>query len=346
MSTAFWVKLSEAKSRKGNNMFFMGIDSSCYTSSIAIVDEQENLIYDGRRVLEVAQGGRGLRQSEAVFQHMNNLPVLCTEAMSRIEPHKLRAVGVSTSPRTQEGSYMPVFTAGHNLAKVISSCTAAPILDLSHQEGHILAGLWSIAKEMTGNYLVYHISGGTSELLLVNQNAPEIQIVGGTEDLNAGQYIDRVGVALGMKFPCGKELDNLCNQAGSPELRLPVSVKGSFLSFSGPESHVQRLISKESSLTSEFKASIAYAVFQNIAEALEKTILNTSAETGTKEVLMVGGVASNSVIREHLLESGRLRRAGVQVAISEPIYSSDNAVGAAIYAKRHYKHMGGFHEQF
>ncbi len=327
-------------------MFFMGIDSSCYTSSIAIVDEQENLIYDGRKILEVEQGGRGLRQSEAVFQHMNNLPLLCTEALSRVEPQKLAAIGVSTSPRTQEGSYMPVFTAGHNIAKVISSCTAAPILSLSHQEGHILAGAWSIGKIMTGSYLVYHISGGTSELLLADEKSAEIRIIGGTEDLNAGQYIDRIGVALGMKFPCGREMDNLCSRTDIPELPLPVSVKGSFLSFSGPESHVQRLISKENTLTTEFKAAVAYAVFQNIAVTLEKSILNACIETGLREVLMVGGVASNSVIRGHLEGSSKFRRAGIQAVISKPEYSSDNAVGAAVYAKRHYKHRGGFHEQF
>ena len=317
-------------------MFFIGIDSSCYTSSIAIVDEQENLIYDGRRILEVAQGGRGLRQSEAVFQHMNNLPALCTEAMRRIEPQSLAAVGVSTSPRTKEGSYMPVFTAGHNIAKVIASCTGVPILKLSHQQGHILAGLWSIRKEMKGSYLAYHISGGTSELLLAEEQSEEIRIVGGTEDLNAGQYIDRVGVALGMKFPCGKEMDNLCRLISVSDIQLPVSVKGSSLSFSGPESHVQRLISREGSLTEEFKAAVAYAVFKNIGEALEKTILNTCAETGIREVLMVGGVASNSIIREHLLQSSKCRRAELQIAISKPEYSSDNAVGAAIYAKRTY----------
>jgi N6-L-threonylcarbamoyladenine synthase len=317
-------------------MFFIGMDSSCYTSSIAIVDEQENLIYDGRRLLEVARGSRGLRQSEAVFQHMNNLPALCAEAMSRMEPQKLAAVGVSASPTTQEGSYMPVFTAGHNIARVIASCTGASILKLSHQQGHILAGAWSIGKQMKGSHLVYHISGGTSELLLAGEQSQEIRIVGGTEDLNAGQYIDRVGVALGMKFPCGKELDSLCRLCGIQDMPLPVSVKGSFLSFSGPESHVQRLIRSNSPLTEEFKAAVAYAVFKNIGVALERTILNACVETGVGEVLLVGGVASNSVIREHLLQSSKFTRSEIQIAISKPEYSSDNAVGAAIYAKRTY----------
>jgi N6-L-threonylcarbamoyladenine synthase len=326
-------------------MFFLGIDTSCYTSSVAIVDMDENIIYDGRILLEVAVKEKGLRQSDAVFQHMNNIPKLCSEAMKNIESSRLNSIGVSVTPRNIEGSYMPVFTAGLNFAKVMAACTNVPITECSHQQGHIIAGAWSIHKTFTDKHLVYHISGGTTELLKVVDINEAIDIVGGTQDLNAGQYIDRVGVALGMKFPCGKEMDKLCIEYDVNSIVLPLSVKDTTLSFSGPESHVQRLISKETCLDRNFKAQISKSVFLNIAQALEKTIIHACRLYNIKDVLIVGGVASNSIISHKLNESAKVKALGIDISISKPQYSSDNAVGAAIYAKRAYQNFGGKDER-
>ncbi|HYE09496.1 MAG TPA: O-sialoglycoprotein endopeptidase, partial [Patescibacteria group bacterium] len=303
------------------------------------------IIYDGRILLEVPAKEKGLRQSDAIFQHMNNLPKLCCGAMNLVESSAIKGIGVSLKPRNIEGSYMPVFTAGQNFAKVIAACIKAPIIGCSHQQGHIIAGAWSINKVFSDMHLVYHISGGTTEILKVVNIDQAIDIVGGTQDLNAGQYIDRVGVALGIRFPCGKEMDKLCNYNETSAIDLPISVKGTVLSFSGPESHVQRLISKETTLAETFKAEIAKSVFLNIANALEKTIINTSANYDIKDILMVGGVASNSMISHKLKDSTKLKAKGISVYISKPEYSSDNAVGAAIYAKRAYQNFGGHNEQ-
>lgn len=318
-------------------MYFIGIDTSCYTTSIAVVDSDEKLIFDGRKLLNVKTSERGLRQSEAVFQHMNNLPVLLKEAMTICDSEKISCIGVSTKPRSMEGSYMPVFTAGYNLAEVVSSCLKVPIIKCSHQQGHIISGAWSIDKIYSDSLLVYHISGGTTELLKYDILSEKVDIVGGTEDLNAGQYIDRIGVALGFKFPCGKEMDKLCYNTKSEAIKLPLAVKNTVMSFSGPESQVQRLILKNNVIDEEFKSQIAISVFLNIAKALEKTIENACVEYGIKDVLLVGGVASNSVIRKELLNNKKLSTLNINISISKPEYSSDNAVGAAIYAKRAYQ---------
>lgn len=327
-------------------MHFLGIDTSCYTSSIAVVDHDGKLIYDGRKLLEVKQGDRGLRQSDAFFQHCSNLPGLIAEAMEAIGNERLARIGVSSRPRDTEESYMPVFAAGLHAANIISSCTKAAVLECSHQLGHTLAGAWSINREYLNKYLVYHISGGTTELIKVDPKVGSFEIVGGTEDLNAGQYIDRIGVAMGMKFPCGQEMDKLCRQCEDMPMELPLSVKGGFLSFSGPESHVQRMLGQAHERGEAYKAKIALSVFTNIARALEKTMVNVCEASDIKDILMVGGVAANSIISSYLMSSGRIKAAGMHLQIAEPKYSSDNAVGAAVYAKRAYHNYGGLHEQF
>lgn len=341
----YWVKLSDVKESKMSNMYYLGIDTSCYTTSVAIVDSSEKVVYDGRIILSVDKGMRGLRQSEAVFQHIKNLKILCNEAMSKLELKKPCLISVSSSPRNVEGSYMPVFITGYNTASIMASCLRVPLYECSHQQGHAIAGAWSVGRELTGDYLVYHISGGTTELLKVQAENEAYKIIGGTEDLNAGQFIDRVGVAMGLGFPCGKEMDKLCSKYDIPAMDLPISVRGSYLSFSGPESYVQRILDKESLNKEDYKAKVAKSVFYSIGKAIEKTIVNACKEHNLNKVLLVGGVASNSIIRKLLSQSKRMGNDRIDLIISDSRYSSDNAVGAAIIGKRVYENNGGLNER-
>ncbi len=327
-------------------MYYLGIDTSCYTTSVAIVDSSEQVIYDGRKMLSVEQGMRGLRQSESVFLHIKNLEPLCNEATSKLKLKNPCCVAVSSSPRNVEGSYMPVFITGYNTASIMASCFRVPLYECSHQQGHIIAGAWSVGQKLTGDYLVYHISGGTTELLKVHASSETYKIVGGTEDLNAGQFIDRVGVAMGLGFPCGKEMDKLCNEYDDiSDIELPVSVKGSYLSLSGPESYVQRILDKERLDNEDYKANIAKSVFYSIGKAIEKTIINTCKKYNINKVLLVGGVASNSIIRSLLMQSKSIEKNGIDLIISDSRYSSDNAVGTAIFGKRIYESNGGLNER-
>jgi N6-L-threonylcarbamoyladenine synthase len=178
---------------------------------LAVVNESLELFYEGRIILDVPKGGRGLRQSEAFFQHINNINLLMEQCMKNIESDNIGSIAVSTRPRSAEHSYMPVFMAGFHMAKTISSLLKIPIFEVTHQDSHIEAGVWSSKYEFEPIFLAYHISGGTTELLRVHKaDTIEITKIGGSSDLNAGQFIDRIGVAMGMKFPCGQEMDKLC----------------------------------------------------------------------------------------------------------------------------------------
>lgn len=309
-------------------MKIIGIDTSCYTTSVCVVDENEKLLGDYRKVLNVKQGNRGLRQSEAVFQHMNNLPDLISELFSGIERKDISAVTVSSVPRRVEDSYMPVFMVSLNIGKILSLSLGVPLLKYSHQEGHIRAGIWSADGPKNEKFLAVHLSGGTTEILKVKRenNGFSIDIIGKTLDISAGQLVDRVGVALGLGFPCGKKLEELA-LAGTDNIKVPVWVKEENMSFSGSETFLQKYINDSKS------EDVAFAVQVCIAKTLEKVIVNAVKKYNLSEVLMVGGVSSNQYIKNYLL--GKLGE--YRLYFSDPAYSVDNSVGTALlgvdYAK-------------
>lgn len=309
-------------------MLFMGIDTSAYTSSVAVVNNNGEVIWDKRQLLKVQVGERGLAQSEALFQHIQILPDIIRLVPSDIWP-EIKAIGVSTAPRPVEGSYMPVFTAGTAIASVLASSLNIKLIATTHQEGHLAAGEYSTAGLASSEFLAVHISGGTTELLRVSKPEPgkySIVIMGQSTDLHAGQFIDRIGVRLGLAFPAGKELEKLALKAapGSASL-LPSSVKGYEMSFSGVESAAQRMIDSHKR-PADLARAVEGCVVRTIAKVLEKAV----EETGLREILIVGGVSSNNYIRTELT-----RKLNTQAVIrwAKPEWSTDNAIGTAILTK-------------
>ena len=196
-------------------MICVGFDTSNYTSSVAWFDGLSGA--NASRLLPVKAGELGLRQSEALFSHIKRLPELSDGLFAHLDPAQLAAVGVSTRPRAVEGSYMPCFLAGESQARVLASALHLPLYEFSHQQGHIAAVLWSAGRlDLLGSeFLAWHLSGGTTELLLVRSTAAgeiDCEKIGGTTDISAGQLIDRTGQLLGLDFPAGKALDALACQ--------------------------------------------------------------------------------------------------------------------------------------
>ncbi len=287
---------------------FLGIDTSCYTTSVAIVSEKGEIAQDVRRLLTVDIGKRGLRQSEGVFQHMKNLPDLIEEIKGFLP--EVKAVAVSSKPRNHEDSYMPVFLAGQSFARTIAASLNVPIYFTDHQQGHIVAAAKSAGFVPEEKFIAIHLSGGTTELLLTDGERTEI--IGKTLDIPAGQLIDRTGVMCGLKFPCGKEMDE---KSIPTDLKLPVSVKKSDINFSGAEAQAEKLYKSGAK-----DGEIFRAVFEVIVSSLVKAVTGA----GDYHVLPVGGVSSNTVIRQRLSEA-----LGDKVHFAQPKYMTDNAVGVA-----------------
>lgn len=305
----------------------MGIDTSAYTTSVAVIDEFNNIIFDGRSLLEVKRGDRGLRQQEAVFQHVNNLPRIIDELSNEIDISKIKTVSASVKPRNIKESYMPVFRVAQGQAFVISRVLNAEYKEFSHQEGHIAAGiLGSHMKNHTDSFLALHISGGTTELLYVEDKIEnyDIKIIGGTKDISAGQLIDRIGVKLELIFPCGKEMDILSHNGLIINKKLPINTDGTWINFSGAETFFYRLM-EEKLYSNE---DISNSAFNCIANALANIVIHAIKVYDINDILIIGGVGANSSIR-HILDV-KINESGLgNIYFPAPSFCTDNAIGTA-----------------
>lgn len=183
------------------NEVYLGIDTSCYTTSVALIGREGGLVGEARRILQVKPGCRGLQQSEMVFQHTRNLPILLEEVLKK--PLKVIGIGVSARPRPLEIRICQLLV-GFGPGALFSGCKRNSVMAISHQENHLEAGLWSAQGPDADRFLLLHASGGTTDLLLAEKQTDSTYALtqaGGSKDLHAGQFVDRVGVALGLQFP-------------------------------------------------------------------------------------------------------------------------------------------------
>lgn len=320
---------------KQDNGIYVGIDTSNYTTSLAVCNDAGRVLANWKMPLPVKQGERGLRQSDAVFAHVKHLPQLMKQLQELLHPTDadapvLRGVGYSATPRPDKDSYMPCFLAGVVAAQTLSAATNAPMYAFSHQEGHIMAALYSakatdlITKTASEPFVAFHVSGGTTDVVLVHPREErfDIEPLGTSEDLHAGQAIDRIGVHMGLAFPCGAEMERLaaCCEAKIPSPR--VCVEGFCCHLSGLENLAVNLYdkTKDAALTSAYTLDF-------IGQTLSLMCAEIRRRFPTAPIVFSGGVMSNRRIQGQIAKQ-------YQALFSEPQFSADNAAGIALLCRR------------
>ena len=201
---------------------------------------------------------------------------------------------------------MPCFLAGSSQATVLARALGVPLYEFSHQQGHIAAALWSAGRMdlLYQRHLAWHLSGGTTELLLIENQAGALtaQKLGGTTDISAGQLIDRTGKLLGLPFPAGEALDKLAAESDSRDA-FRVRCHGA-KTGDGP--------------------ATAHFALRSIIGAIERATAAALAEHPGLPVVFSGGVASNSLLRGEALP--------FETVFAASEYSTDNAMGIALLA--------------
>lgn len=300
----------------------LGFDTSNYTTSAAVFDGTTG--ENRGKLLTVPEGTLGLRQSDALFQHVKRLHLMVEQLRADGVIGQICAVGASTRPREVEGSYMPCFLVGEGQGRSLAAALGVPFFPCSHQQGHIAAAAWSAGHEelLDRPHLAWHLSGGTTELLYVEPAGHLVtaKLIGGTSDISAGQLVDRIGVLLGLAFPAGKALDAL-SQGSDREDHFTVKMKDGVFSLSGMENKIKGMAEAGAA-----REDIARYTLETLASVLSRTTRWAKEAYGDLPVLCSGGVASNTLLRTRLEALGAI--------FAPPQYSTDNALGVAVLAHR------------
>lgn len=309
------------------NNVWLGIDTSNYTTSVSAV-ASDGTFFNIKKPLCVKPHERGVRQSDAVFMHVKNIPDAVSEVISRLNDtynndYIVKAIGVSTRPRPVDGSYMPCFLSGVSVAKSLSSAMNVPLYEFSHQEGHIRAALFGADVEIPDSFYSFHLSGGTCELLETEKTDDGFtsNIISKTLDITLGQLVDRVGVMIGLAFPAGPQLEELALKG---EYRGKISfAKISDINLSGFENKAIKMYDENT--PSEEIASFVYKV---IASAVSHMLEQRS--DSSLPIIFSGGVSGSSILKSSILKK-------YNAFFAPPSLSSDNAVGIALLTKEKYE---------
>ena len=308
---------------------FVGIDTSNYTTSAAICTKDGEIVANLKLPLPVKAGECGLRQSDAVFAHVKNLPQLMEHLAESLQGMKPVAVGVSATPRPLEGSYMPCFLSGIAAAQSFAAAAHIPLLRFSHQEGHIMAAAYSAGAMHlldAERFAAFHVSGGTTEVLLATPHPRgfDIELFSATADINAGQAIDRIGVMLGLDFPCGKELEKLAEKNTKKIPKSRISVKDGYCNLSGLENMAAKLWQESGDA-----ALVAAFTLQFIGDTLVAMTEALDARIPSLPIVYAGGVMSNRYLQARLGERKN-------TYFAEPQFSADNAAGIALLCRKQF----------
>lgn len=321
----FWVLYQEEMNKK----YILGIDTSAYTTSIAVVSTEGEIVLNKKIILDVEKNQLGLRQQSAVFKHLNNLPKLFSS--EEFDYRKIKEVAVSYAPRRVEGSYMPVFTVGKNFGKMISEILDVNYIEYSHQENHLSCAIKDYYKDYdykNKKILAIHISGGTLEILIANKAKIgfKTDLVGGTKDITFGQLIDRIGVYCGYQFPCGIELEKAVEEADvdyDTAKKICPNISGDErINLSGIENYYKKLLDEKIYMEEIIFASI----FMYISDCIIAMISHVEKHHGFEQIVISGGVSSNEIIRKEL---GKYFKDKYFLIFPNSGLSRDNAIGNA-----------------
>ncbi len=309
------------------NKVYFGFDTSNYSTSFAVCKSDGGIAANYKKMLTVKHGERGLRQSDAVFQHVQNLDFISEsirEFRNMFPEGSVAAVGYSYRPRDTVGSYMPCFLPGKGTALAISASLGVPSYGFSHQAGHVAAALYGAdaVHLFDKEFIAFHVSGGTTDVLHVvpsREHGFEIERIGGTKDLNAGQVIDRAGVLMGLPFPSGKYLEAEAEKNKKPVPEYKISVNGLECNLSGVENKAIGLFASENDIP-----LVSSFVLDALLKTLNALTDNVSRSYPLLPVVYSGGVMSCRRFRDMLSGTDRF--------FASPEYSSDNAAGVAYLA--------------
>ncbi len=323
-----------------NDIFILGIESSCDETSVSIVKNGcEDIATVVLSQMDTHANYGGVVPEIASRMHVENITIVIEECLKKanMTMDEITAIAVTYGPGLI-GSLLIGVVAAETLAYVFNK----PLVPVHHIAGHIYAN--NLDKKMAFPLLALVVSGGHTNLVYMKENYSFKQI-GGTLDDAIGEAYDKVARVLELPYPGGPLIDKLSYDGNDTyDLPLPLNDNSYNFSFSGLKSAVINLVHNEKQRGNSIRKADLACSFQNRAvEIITKKTMRALHEFNIKNLIVAGGVAANSVLRNHLMEA--CKKDNINLTIPSLKYCTDNAAMIAVagyftYKKKEVSNLG------
>jgi N6-L-threonylcarbamoyladenine synthase len=258
--------------------YVLGVESTAHTFSISVMSSDGAILSNAKSVYKPPEGS-GIHPFEASRNHLASASTVLADALedSRVSLKDLSAVAYSMGP-----GLGPCLRVGAVVARTLSESLGIPLIPVNHAIGHIELGCLLTKAE---DPVVLLVSGGHT--MIIAYSGRRWRVLGESLDLTLGQLLDQFGRHHGLSSPCGRAIEEAASTS-TEYLRLPYTVKGNDVSFSGLLT-ASKLLLDGGSTFSDVSYSIQETAFAMVTEVTERAL----AFTGKREVMIVGGVAAN-----------------------------------------------------
>ena len=319
---------------KDGRFLTLGIETSCDETAIAVIAEGRTVLSNViSSQIDIFKNFGGVVPEIASRHHLENINGVLKEALddADVSLGDIDLIGVTSGPGLIGALLMGVATA-----KALSFAKDIPLVGVHHLMGHISANLIEY-PELEPPFMALITSGGHTEIVEV-KSYTECEILGGTRDDAVGEAYDKVARVLGLGYPGGPKIDRIAKE-GNPEaihFKRVYLEKDSFdFSFSGLKTSVLNYINQQKQAGNEInRPDIAASFQQAVMDVIVEKAVNAAKIRGEKRLILAGGVAANSKLREML--GGACKENGIELYRPAPALCTDN--GAMIAAAAYYKY--------
>lgn len=300
-------------------MYVLGIESTAHTFGVGIIKDGE-ILANERDIYKPLSGG--IIPGAAADHHHEFAPELIRRAAEKagLSLDKIDLFAFSQGP-----GLLPCLRVGSQVTKFLASKYNKPIIGVNHCIAHI-----EIARMLTklDDPLMLYVSGGNTQVVTYENG--KYVVFGETQDIGVGNLLDKTGRRLGIPFPAGPKIEELA-KAGKTYIKMPYSIKGMDVSFSGIETSVSRILDKHR--PEDICFSLQETVFAMLIEASERAMAYCNKES----LIIAGGVAANSRLNEMGAKMCEAR--GAKFARMDREYAGDNGAMIAYtgYLMKDYK---------
>ena len=323
---------------KNNDVYILGIESSCDDTSAAVL-RNDVLLSNVTASQSVHEAYGGVVPELASRAHQQNVVPVVSEAIKRagISKEQLSAVAFTRGP-----GLMGSLLVGVNFAKGFARSLGIPLIDVNHLQGHVMAHFIKSQEPSPSPplpFLCLLVSGGNSQIVKV-EAYNKMTILGQTIDDAAGEAIDKCSKVMGLGYPGGPIIDRLARQGDPHALQFAEpQIPGYDYSFSGLKTsflyNLRKWIEDDPQFIEHHKEDLAASLEWTIVDILMRKLRKAVKDTGIKHVAVAGGVSANTGLRNAFHDHAR--RYGWTVYIPPFSYTTDNA--AMIAVTGYYKYL-------